>query len=299
MRKLIKCVFLVIFFLIFTNFSARASQKISKKWVAYPYLYTTYINYKNSSIKNYGIVTTAYLSLWHGYFDNFQFGAAYTYIKYKNQSDLKQKDFTFVYSNTNTILKNHVITAGIHYISTTDDLTDNGKISFVDITHYWLDRYLLFKANLGLGIYYSFYNHSTNFSVFQLLPHTSIKVFSTLKEGTLYVDLSGYYIRVSKSKELQISKKNYYSLEADARYYYGHTYFTIGGWIGNQIFAVKNSGFVVYNLTEEYRGGGFFETGYTFKNGIYSSIRFEVTSYKEAGEKPYQNVIIWCIGGHF
>ncbi|NPA40496.1 MAG: hypothetical protein GXO57_08665 [Thermodesulfobacteria bacterium] len=298
MKKAVKWLAFVVFFLFFTCIGGNA-KKVYKKWVGYPYFYTTYINYRNSSIKNYGIAVTAYLSLWHGYFDDFQFGAGYTYIKYKNQPNLKQKDFTFAYSNTNTILKNHVITCGFHYISTTDDLTDNGKVGFLDITHYWLDKYRLFKANLGLGLYYSFYNHSTNFQVFQLLPHTSIKVFSTLKEGTLYVDLAGYYIRVSKSKELQLSKKNYFSFGADARYYYGRTYFGIGGWIGDQIFAVKSGGFVVYNLTEEYRGGAYFETGYTFKNGLYSSLKFEVTSYKEAGEKPYQNVVTWCIGGKF
>ena len=286
--------------LIFIAFSITQAASL-KKWVGYPYFYTTFINYSNSKIKDSGFSLTGYLSLWYGYYNNFQLGEGYTYIKYKQGTDLKQGDFTFVYSNTNQILKKHIITTGFHYISTTDSLTDNGKILILDITHYTLQKKYpyAFKWNLGTSLYYSFYDKNTNFRVFQLTPHSTIKLFSSYKMGALYLDISGTYIRVNKAKEIGLTRKNFYSLETDLRFYKNRASLGVSGWIGTQAFAVKNSGFVVYNLTEKYTGGISLFFGYTLKSGVNLGLKSSINSLREENNKVWQEVITFYIGYYF
>jgi len=286
--------------LIFIAFSITQAASF-KKWVGYPYFYTTFINYSDSKIKDSGFSLTGYLSLWYGYYNNFQLGGEYTYIKYKQGTDLKQGDFTFVYSNTNQILKRHIITTGFHYISTTDSLTDKGETFFLDITHYTLQRKYpyAFKWNLGTAFYYSLYDNNIQFYVFQLTPHSTIKLFSSYEMGALYLDISGTYIRVDKAKEIGLTSKNFYSLETGLRYYKGRASLGVSGWVGTQAFAVKNSGFVVYNLTEKYTGGVSLSLGYALKSGVSLGLKGSANSLREGKNKAYQETLTFDIGYYF
>ncbi|ADY73509.1 hypothetical protein Dester_0869 [Desulfurobacterium thermolithotrophum DSM 11699] len=276
MRKLL----LACSLLAFGSLGANAQEL---KVTGYEALYGSYINYSGSGIKDYGYATTGYLSIGDGIENNVQLGAGYTHIKYKDKSTLNQRDFTAVYSNTNGILKNHTFTFGGHYINSDDKLTDGGYTLFFDGTYFQTENQYpyAFSWNAGVGIYYSDYNKTTDFYVFQLTPHSTVKLFSDFQKGALYLDTTGYYIHVSKSKKIGIGSSNYYSLDAALRYYYGNYDFKVGGWIGEQIFAVKNGGFVVYNLTEKYKGGVYGGVGYTFSNGLRLALDFSINDYKE------------------
>jgi len=291
---------LPLFFFVLLSSGALA-YKISKKWVGYPSVYGSFINYKNSDIKENGYALTGYLSLWYGYFDNLQLGAAYTYIKYKNASDLKQKDFTVVYSNTNRWIRNHIVTLGFHYIDTTDELTDGGKVFLVDVTRYFLDSkyHYYFKWNFGIGGYFSSYDKKEHFNVYQVSPHSTVKLFASPFKGAVYLDLIGYYIHLTKAKEVGLSEKNYYSFEADIRYYKDRGYIKLGGWVGKQVFAVKNTGFVVYNLTEKYKGGIVFGVGHTFPQGLSVGLSLGISSFEEAGKNSVQEVLTGSVSYHF
>ena len=237
---------------------AAGAEAQDSKITGYGALYGTYINYSGSDIKDYGYSLTGYLSIGDGKVHNLQLGIMHTHIKYKNgYSDLDQQDFTAVYSNTNGILRNHTFTFGVHYINSDDDLTDGGYTFFFDGTYFkYQTRYpYLFNWSGGVGIYFSSYDNIVNFHVFQINPHTSFRLYSSQAFGGLYTDITGYYIHVTDSDEVDVNNDNYYSIDVALRYYYGSYEFKIGGWIGKQVFAVKNGGFVVYNLNEEYKGG--------------------------------------------
>ena len=273
-----------------------------KKIYAYGALYGTYLNYNNSKYKKDGYSTTGYLSLGDGIHNVLQLGVEYTYINYKNgYSDLNQEDYTIVYSNTNQLLKNHTFTLGLHYINSDDDLTDGGYTLFFDGTYsnYSPVYPYSFRWNAGIGLYYSRYTNTTDFNVYQVNPHTTVKLFSDYRKGSLYADVTAYYIHVTDSDTLGIDKSNYYSLDAALRYYYGSYDFKIGGWAGQQVFAVKNGGFVVYNLEEKYKGGAYGEVGYTFKNGLRVSFNLSVNRFSEGGNKVTQTVGTVSLGCRF
>jgi len=278
------------------------AKEVGKKIYGYGALYTSYLNYNNSKYKEDGYSTTGYLSLGDGLYNTLQLGVGYTHINYKDgYSDLDQEDFTAVYSNTNQFLKNHTFSFGVHYINSDDDLTDGGYTLFFDGTYSnYSPKYpYSFRWNAGIGLYYSHYPNTVNFNVYQVTPHTTIKLFSDYEKGTLYLDLTGYYIHVTDSDELGIGNDNYYSLDGALRYYYGSYDFKIGGWVGKQMFAVKNGGFVVYNLAEKYKGGAYGEIGYTFKNGLRVSFNLSVNKYTEGSDDVTQTVGTVSIGYRF
>ena len=266
----------------------------------YGALYGTYIDYSGSNLKDYGYVGSAYLSFGDGREHTFQLGYSYTKIKYLNAPDLNQNDFTLVYSNTGGILKNHTFTFGGHYISTDDDLTDGGYTLFADATHYSYSGYSFNWAG-GIGLYYTRYPNTVDFYVLQGTPHATFKLYSDNRRGALYLDLTGYAIHVDKSSQIGLSKSNYYSGEAALRYYYGGYDVRVGGWVGQQVYAVKNGGFVVYNLTEKYKGGAFGEVGYTFKNGLRLSLAVGYNRYKEleTDDDVDQTVVTLSLGYRF
>ena len=272
----------------------------AKKIYAYGALYGTYLNYNNSKYKEDGYSTTGYLSLGDGLHNSFQIGVEYTHINYKNNyPDLDQEDYTLVYSNTNQLLRNHTFTLGLHYINSDDNLTDGGYTLFFDGTYSNSVYPYYFKWNAGIGLYYSRYSNTVDFNVYQVNPHGTFKLFSDYRRGALYTDVTGYYIHVTDSDTLGIDKSNYYSLDATLRYYYGSYDFKVGGWIGQQVFAVKNGGFVVYNLKEKYKGGAYGEIGYTFKNGLRVSFNLSVNRFSEEGDNVTQTVGTVSLGYRF
>ena len=247
----------------------------------YQGLYWSYIDYSGSDLKNYGISSTYYISGF-GKYHGVQFGFTSTTIDYKNNiPTLKQYELTLVYNNMNDWLENHTFTLGGHYISTTDDLSRGAHTFFADCTYSNSFSPYYYKWSGGLSFYYTRYSNEVGFSAVQVNPHGTYKLFSDVQKGALYIDLTGYAIHLTKDEPLGLSKKNYYSLEGALRYYYGRYDFKVGGWVGQQVFAVKNGGFVVYNLAEKYKGGAQAEVGYTFKNRIRLSASVSYNRYKE------------------
>ncbi len=288
-------------FFVFGVLKARAQ---SSKIVGYGALYGTYINYKGSDVKKYGYSYTGYLSLWKGRVNNLQLGVEDTYIESKKgYSDINQIDFTLLYSNVNGILKNHAFTFGVHYIKSDDDLTDNGYTFFFDGTYlnYQTKYPYLFNWSAGVGVFYSDYSNLVDFYVFQLTPHTSFRIYSSLTFGGLYADVVGYYIYLNNSDKVGVNESNYYSLDVALRYYYGRYEFKIGGWAGKQVFAVKKGGFVVYNLSEKYKGGVYIETAYNFSKHFRGSLNLSYNKYTEVstGDNVDQIVGTVSIGYRF
>ena len=269
----------------------------------YEALYGTCLNYSGSDLKDEGYAGTAYILVGDGKNHALSAGYSYTKIKYKNAPDLNQQDFTISYSNTNQLLKNHTFTFGLHYIDSDDELTDRGLSFFFDGTYssYQKAYPYLFNWSSGIGVYYTRYPNTIDFYTFQVTPHGTFRLFSSPRKGALYLDLIGYGIHVSDREEVGIGKSNYYSIEGALRYYYGPYDLKVGGWLGEQVFAVKSSGFVVYNLSEKYKGGATLEAGYTFKSGLRFSLNYTYNRYKElsSDNDVNQSVVTVSLGYKF
>ncbi|WP_457681607.1 hypothetical protein [Thermovibrio sp.] len=267
----------------------------------YQGVYWSYINYSGSGLKNYGVSSTYYVSGF-GKHNGVQFGYSATTIKYKNGlPKLKQNEITLLYSNTNDLLKNHTFTLGGHYISTNDTLSRGAYTFIFDCTYSNSFVPYYYKWSGGLSLYYTRYPNEVGFSVIQFTPHGTYKVFSDYNKGALYVDLTGYGIHLTKDQPLGLGKKNYYSIEGALRYYFRNYDFKLGGWVGKQVFAVKNGGFVVYNLTEKYKGGAEAELGYTFSSGVRIAANVSYNRYRElsTNDKVNQTVFTATLGYKF
>ncbi len=255
----------------------------------YASTYATYINFNNSSIRNDGWAGTAYFDIGDGLHNSLELGFSETFIDYIKSSDLNQIDFTIVYSNINQLIKNHIFRFGFHYIDSDDPLTDNGKIFYFKSTYFQYNRW-----NTGLELDYSDYKANSDISVFQIRPHFGF-YFSSFHRR--FYSESRLFFIIKKEK----GSDNYYSFEQVFSFYIGHLNFILSGWFGKQIFAVKNDGFVVYNLSDRYLGGLLFEVGYKLTNNIYTTINYNYQRLRHIinNEKVGQSIITFSLGYSF
>ena len=261
-----------------------------KKYFA---VYGTYLNYGNSKIKEDGYALTAYGSFGDGWHHGLEAAISQLHLNYESgYSDLDQTDYTLAYTNTGSLHPNLSLRLGGHYISTDDDLTDEGWILFGDLTYF-----VPYRWNMGLETAYSSYDEVMDLDVFQVSPHAGY--FLKLKDRSLYLEARGYYIHIDE-KPLGVSLKNYYSLELSATCTRGPLSVKLSGWLGQQIFAVRNAGFVVYNLTEKYRGGVSGEITYRLKKYILG-VTANWNTYKEieSSQAVNQTVITAFFGFNF
>ncbi len=224
------------------------------------------INYSNSEVKDYGYYLGLYGYIGIDNLHSLEGSINYTYIDYLNGSDLNQFDYTALY--TNYSIPEVKIKAGIHYIDSDDKATDNGIVLFGGG-----EIYEPYKKNAGIDFAYSYYRdynvaktstysfmrrrftsttNSTGLSVFQISPKFGFYIGDYYNYGSFYLETRGYYIRLSDDVAFG---KNFFSVEQNVSYFYKNFVLSLSGWIGEQTFAVKKDGFVVYNLSEKYKSG--------------------------------------------
>jgi len=263
----------IILLVVFCSFMfARANYYASLPYVGY-------LQYSDNSIKDYGSVEGVYFSIlkspWKAEFD-----VEGTNIVYKNKTpDLIQGDFsmflTYYYGY------NLLYTFGIHYINSTDQLTDGGKIFKVGVL-----CYKSFEWNRGIDIYYSDYsNLSTSPKLIQVSPKVGFN-FGNYNStfGSFYTELKADYIQVLENKTENFLDKIYRSIDLTLTNYNGNFTTTLNGWVGNRAYAVENGGFVVNNIGDEQTGG--FKVSEEYKVNNVQSIKFEYvyTKFKEDGD---------------
>ncbi len=273
----------------------------AKNYWLYSNWYNGFINYDNSNKKDYAIFSSLYLSGGDIEGKNtIQLGISQTHVNYKTSNDLDQQDFTLIYSATDWIKSNATLSLGIHYISTDDKLTDNGYIALWDFTKFY-GKGVYFKKSWGIGGAYSIYSKDLNFEVLQVNPHFAYKFYTSPSKGTAIFYLVGYYINVSKANDplLGLGESNYFSVESDISYYYKKYAIHLGAWVGKQAFAVKKSGFVVYNLGEKFKGGAFLEISRFVSDKLKIGLLLSADKYSENGETCVQEVGSIYLGYYF
>ena len=262
-----------------------------KKYFA---LYGTYLDYDHSGIKDSGYSFTAYGSFGDGKHHGLEAAISQLHINYESgYSDLDQTDYALAYTNTGSLHPNLSLRLGGHYISTDDDLTDEGWIVFTDFTYV-----IPWRWNAGLEFSYSNYDEVVDLDVFQISPH--VGKFFYFGKRSFYLEARGYYIHIDEDKKIGLSMKNYYSFELSGTCTRGPLSVKLSGWVGQQIFAVKNSGFVVYNLAEKYRGGASMEVTYRIQNHILG-LTGAWNTYKEgiSAQSVNQVIITGFVGFNF
>jgi hypothetical protein len=212
--------------------------------------YYSNLQYGEGSVKDSGHVAGFY-----GYasttFDMVEVGVESTTIDFRSGFRYQQEDYTFVWNNYS--LKNFRWRAGVHYINSNSAPIDGGVIGILG-AHFFQDRW-----EGGADFYLSNYeNFAPGLTVTEVSPHI------VFPYGPAKGELRGYYIHVDQ--DLGLGKRDFLSIEARMSQDFGK--FNVGayGWGGEQTFAVRNDGFLVYNLTEEHRAGYGVEVGYKFSD---------------------------------
>ena len=202
------------------------------------------LDYGAQSIKNNGIASGVYLSA--SYINILEFSFDYTHINYRSGANLDQEDYTLVYSYLEE--PNLKLRIGGHAIGSTDPFGNGSWIAFGGASYYETDAW-----DFGVDAYHSHYEDSSfSLDVNQITPHVALEHrFADLSRMRL--ETLGYYINVGS--DIDLGKQDFYSLETRwrlAREYSGISFFA---WTGQQTFAVRRDGFLVYNLGEEHHGG--------------------------------------------
>ena len=210
--------------------------------------YYSDLQYGQGSVKDRGHVAGFY-----GYasttFDMVEVGIESTAIDFRSGFQYHQEDYTFVWNNYS--IKNFRWRAGVHYINSNSAPIDGGVIGILG-AHFFQDRW-----EGGSDFYVSNYeNFAPAVTVMEISPHI------VFPYGPAKGELRGYYIHVDR--DLGLGKRDFFSIEARISQDFGKFHTGAYGWGGEQTFAVRNDGFLVYNLTEKHRAGYGVEVGYKF-----------------------------------
>jgi hypothetical protein len=262
--------------------------------------YAGYLNYGGSTTKDKGYIGGVYFSATQSPWKT-EIDAEHTNISYKSQTetdkfgrtttttqpDLKQTDLTLKvnYYQGDDLVYN----AGLHYINTTDTLTDNAKIYMAGVLYYKTA-----KCNAGIDVYYSDYsNLSISPKLYQISPKVGMNFGDYNSNiGSFYAQAKIDYIKPIKNRSENDLRNSYTSLELNLNNYYGKFTTSINGWIGKRAYAVENSGFIVNNIGNEQTGG--MKIAESYKLDKTQSIKFEYsyTKFKDNGNSHLNTYLV-------
>jgi len=202
--------------------------------------------YRHSNAREGGYVTGVYTYLGHGVNHSLESVLDFTRMRYKGGLDIDQWDLTAVYTHYSPTSTNYRL--GVHYLKSDDPFSNHAITLFTGV-----NQHVPYQRNLGVDGYVTLYhNYLPGLTVFQVTPKIGFHIGNQVQSG-FYVESKGYYIGLSD--ELGTDGHHFYSLEESVRYYRGNLSVTVLGWAGEQVFAVRNDGMVLYNLAELHRGG--------------------------------------------
>ncbi len=209
-------------------------------------LYGSLVDYQGSRVKRDGLVAGGYGSWGTGYRHLLELGGSWTHIRFRGTGDLDQLDVTAAYNFYSTRAS---VRGGGHLVQATDPLTDGSLIVFGGGDVYDVGRW-----SLGVHGAWSHYpNFDGGLDVGQLAPTGGLTIRTSDPQTTIGLTARGYFIRLSEPAGMD--QRDFSSGELAASLTKGRFRISGYGWLGEQAFAVRESGFTVFNLSEIHKGG--------------------------------------------
>ena len=238
--------------------------------------YAAYLDYHNTASKDHAELGGVYTSFDYGLEHLVEAEADYIQKFYRGFPSLSQWDFTVAYDNFS--LPQLKLDIGGHYISSQDPYTDQGWITFGGAEYYRLNRW-----SLGVDGYFSKYpKFQTGLEVFQLTPHFGIILWQGA-HCSWNNDLLGYWIRPNEDI---LQQRDFFSVEDRLSLNWRRWTVSVFGWTGEQIFAVRNDGFALYNLGEEHKAGYGAEVRYAFSGRFALVLRILREDFRDLATTP-------------
>lgn len=230
------------------------------------------IIYKDSGVRENSSLTGVYGAFQSDLNNKFELAFDYSDLNYISNFKIKQYDFTFAY--TNESIPEWKFRAGGHYIISDDALTDQAYILFAGVGKY---RFRSWDANVE--VYYSNYNgYTPSFNAIQFSPSFGL-TFPFDKTQGLYFNSSANYIMLSK--KILSDKKNYFSLQETLTYYNNKFSISAYALFGEQKFAVRQKGFLVYNVSDLMKNGYGISVTYSFTQNFFLKGGIEYDKFDE------------------
>jgi len=240
--------------------------------------YTGILKYKNS-LKDNGKFAGAYYS-YYKYPFKMETNINFTFLNYKDDSKLKQKDFSLL---EHYYFKTIHLKAGIHLIKSDDSLTDWGKVGILGISFYKYNNY-----SIGLDNYYSYYSNNSNSPKLIQFKGYVNKHFNFFNFGLGY-----NYIHFFNNYTENNLKQNYHYINSFLNFSLNKEISTtISAWKGDRVLAVNNNGFVVNNLLNVEKYGGFIKQNFIINNNSSLSLEYSFKRFIDNNKNANQNMFM-------
>ncbi len=233
------------------------------------------IYYKDSGARENSSLTGVYLNWEVDLSNTFEFAADYSSLNYNFLppfDHLDQYDFTFVYKNES--LPEWNFSLGGHYIISDDALTDKSYVLFGGIGKY---RFRSWDAMID--IYYSNYgDYFPSFNAIQFSPHFGLTFMFDRTQG-LYLNSKAIYIMLSEP--ISFNKDNFFSVQETLTYFNSNLSVSVYALFGEQMFAVRQNGFLVYNVADLMKNGFGGSIAYSFSPKFFLKAGVEYDKFDE------------------
>lgn len=213
-------------------------------------LHGSSLTYLDSQVKDKGYTAGAYGSFGADWTHLVEVGGTITNIEYLSGYTLEQTDLTAAYSR---FWARGSARVGGHVITSTDPLTDGGVVLFAGGSAYKVGAWSA-GAEASLSNYSSF---GDGLQVAQVAPSAGFTVGDGAGTKFLSGVLKGYYIHLSDdlSEGTALEAQSFLSAEASLSLNAGPVTLSGFAWGGEQAFAVRQGGFLVFNVAELHTGG--------------------------------------------
>ena len=233
------------------------------------------------SIKDTGFFAGAYFQN-SSLKNKIELGYERTEISYIDDTleNIEQNDFSIAWDHY--VGQNFLFRLGGHYIDSNGVDTDRVYTAFAGAKYYQG-----YDFDIGLDGYYSDYSDyrradgTTGLNVMQVEPSIGFG-FGNYQScmGSAYLRTYYTYIQSDRVEGGSV-KDSYHSGGLVLQHFKGNWTNGIGGWIGKQVFAVKNKGFTVFNLAEERKGGFALSSSYAFSKSTSLRLQYAYESFEE------------------
>ena len=226
--------------------------------------YFAFVDYGHASIKQQGEIGGLFFKT--SFINSLELATEYTNLNYRDGFELHQTDFIANYNYFE--VENIRLRLGGRVTSANNDFIDGSWVTFLGAhaykTAFW---------DIGSDMFISQYDQlAPNKTIFQLSPHVGIETKPSL-DTRVRLDFRLHYIN-TENKIASLNKGNFYSTEARLQVDYAPWSLAVFGWTGEQTFAVRNDGYIVYSLAELHTGGYGFEMVRTLNENSFLTLRF-------------------------
>lgn len=236
------------------------------QWDALPNI--AHLSYSDSNVKDDGYALGLYGTFGKDLIHLVEMGITRTRINYLDGFELGQTDLAAAYSHYGLRGSARV---GAHLLFSNDPFSDGGKILFGGAGAYEVGVWSLGAE----GAWSTYPDYDGGLSVAQIAPGAGFTLANEARTRFLGVSVRGYFIRLSE--EIGLGDTEFLSGEATVSLTAGPLTVSGFAWGGEQAFAVRNSGFLVYNVAEVHQGGygGSFRWVLTPRSALSAGVYFE------------------------